>query len=150
MSVFFYVLKKDKKEDIIPKTVKHIYVSYDYDDILQETPDDVNELTIRTTNKLFYDNIPNGIKIINIYLVILRDYNIILNNLPITLEKIVLSDYSGYSEFDYIEKNMSAPLYSIEQRKRKNMNNIIKNNIIKLPFGCVMTNFLGEQIVEFL
>jgi len=98
MSNTVFLLKKGFNKEDIPKSTIHLMVSHNYDKFLNDIPNTINELTIFTTNKLFYCNMPNGIKIININLVTLRDYNIILDNLPISLEKIRVNDYSKYNE----------------------------------------------------
>jgi hypothetical protein len=148
MSNTVFLLKKGFNKEDIPKSTIHLMVSHNYDKFLNDIPDTINELTIFTTNKLFYCNMPNGIKIININLVTLRDYNIILDNLPISLEKIRVNDYSKYTEFEFLEKNIED--YSIELRRRYNLLSIIKNNIIKKPFGCIITNKYNEELVDLL
>ena len=147
MSNSIFLLNNDYKCDI-PNNTKHIIISHDYNKILNNIPDTVIELTIYSNFKELYNNIPIKIKIININLLHLRNYNIYLHNLPISLEQIKLCDFSKYCEFDYLDKNIQ--LYSIEQRKRCNMLKIIKKYIIKLPFNCIITNNLNEKIIDLL
>ncbi len=150
MSKSVFLLKKELTEKNIPLNTIHLIISHNYNSILRNLPEKVNELSIMTTNKLFYNNIPNEIKIININLSILRDYYIKLDNLPVTLEKIRLIDYSKYTEYDFLEKNIQSIYYPIEVRRRQNMLSIIQNNIIKVPFGCVITNHLDEKLIDLL
>lgn len=150
MSNSVFLLKKGIEEKDIPTTTIHLIISHDYNDILYNLPEKVNELTIMTNNKIFYNNIPNGITIINISLINLREYNIILDNLPVTLEKIRLSDYSKYTEFEFLDKILHPGIYSIEVRRRTNLSFILKNNIKKIPFGCKITNQFDEELIELL
>ncbi len=150
MSILVFLLKNGIEEKDIPISTIHLIISHAYNEILYNLPEKINELTIMTNNKIFYNNIPNGITIINISLIKLRDYNIILDNLPVTLEKIKLTDYSKYTEFDFLEKNIHPGFYSIEVIRRKNLSFIIKNNIKKIPFGCKITNQFDEELIELL
>ena len=148
MSTKIFLLKNGIEEEDIPKNIVHLIVAHDYNKILYNLPETIFELTIMTNNKVFYNNIPTQIKIINISLSNLCDGNIILENLPFFLEKIRITDYSKYTEFEFLEKNVE--IYIIEVKRRQNMLKIIKKHIIKIPFGCIITNKYNEELVDLL
>jgi hypothetical protein len=145
MSNTVFLLKNGFYNKDIPNTTIHLMISNDYNDYLSNLPDGVIELTIFTKNKLFYSNIPNNIKIININLSTLHYYNIFLDNLPISLKKIRLNDYSKYTEFEFLDNNIED--YPIECIRRQNMLSIIKKFIVKIPFDCIITNKFDEELV---
>lgn len=148
MSKIVFTLTTEHKEEDIPNNTIHLIVSQDYSGRLQNIPKSVYEMTLLTFNDIFYNNIPNQVRIINIFLMNLSNYKIYLDNLPICLEKIRLNDYSRYTEFEFLAKNIDV--YSIEVRRRHFMLNNIKKYITKIPFGCIITNQFDEELVDLL
>lgn len=131
-------------------TNKHIVITnFNYKNDLFNY-DLVEEVTMNTYDIKLYNDLPKNIKVLNIELLMLQNYNIVIDNLPLSLEKIRLIDYSKYTEFEFLENDTTVICLPIEIRRRKNMLNIINKYIKKLPFGCILTNRFDERLIEFL
>lgn len=149
--IFYYKnVEKEIEYDNIPKNTKHIVIPSDYSFGLLNMPEYVNELTLESKSRIPYNSIAPSIEILNIRLLIIERYNIKIDNLPPTLKKLRLLDYSKNTEFEFITNNLYNSFYPLEERRRNNMKKIINANIIKIPFDCIITNNYDEELLDII
>lgn len=152
--MFFYYENKELSYEDIPLDTTHVIIPNKYSFSLLNLPDFVNQITINSIYQKTYDSVNSNVEILNINLYTIGIYNIKINNLPPTLKKLRLLDYSNHSEFEFLTNNLnnenSFGIMSIEERRRKNMRKIIKNNILKIPFDCTITNKFDEELLDII
>lgn len=149
--IFYYKnVEKEIQCDDVPENTKHIVIPRDYSFGLLNLPEHVNELSLESKYITPYNSITHNIEILNIRLLTICNCGIKLSNLPPTLKKIRLLDYSRFTEFEFITNNLYNSVYSIEERLRNNMKKIITGNIKKVPLDCIVTNKFNEELLDII
>jgi hypothetical protein len=149
--IFYYKnVEKEIDYDDIPENIKHIAIPSGYSFGLLNIPEYVNELTLQSKSIIPYNSIVPTIEILNICLLTIGYSGIKIDNLPPTLKKLRLLDYSKHTEFEFLTNNLYNSVYSIEERRRNNMKKIINGNIIKIPFDCMITNKFDEELLDII